>query len=224
MNERKCGCAGCNNKVESRFDGVWYCNKHYLRMYTHGDLECHGRKRTTKLVDDGKPYVEIKTAKGDTILIDRQDIDKAMKCSWCISKAGYPVANIGGRVVKMHRVLLGVESRDVIVDHINGNPLDNRRNNLRLCNVTENARNHGLNRNNTSGIAGVSKTACGKWRARITVNGKEIQLGNYNTIEEAQTVRQEAEFKYYGEFSPKGRNVSKKYSRMPETRVTIWEL
>lgn len=219
--QRQCGCVGCGRKVEARFDGVWYCNMHYLRMYTHGDLEYHGRKRTTKLVDNGDSYVKIITAKGEEILIDKCDIDAAMRCSWCISRTGYPVANIEGRVVKMHRYLLGLLDSKELVDHKNGNPLDNRRENLRVCSFLENARNHGLNKNNTSGVAGVEKTISGRWRARITINRIGIQIGTYDTIEEAQAARQEAERKYYGEFAPNGRNVA---SRTPETRVTLWEV
>lgn len=221
--QRQCGCVGCEKKVEARYDGVWFCNMHYMRMYTHGDLEYHGKKRTTKLVDNDEAYVRIITAKGEEILIDRQDIDKTMKHSWCISKTGYPVANINGRVTKLHRFILGLSVGEGIVDHKNGNPLDNRRENLRVCNAIENARNHGLNKNNISGMAGVSKTASGKWRARITVNRKEVRIGTYDTIVEAMEARREAERKYYGEFAPEGRNISKKYSRTPETRVTLWE-
>ena len=144
--QRQCGCVGCKKKVEARYEGVWYCNMHYLRMYTHGDLEYHGKKRTTKLIDNGESYVKVITARGEEILIDRHDADKAMRHSWCISKTGYPVANISGHVVKMHRYLLDIDSRNILIDHINGNPLDNRRKNLRTCNQVENARNHGLNK------------------------------------------------------------------------------
>ena len=73
----------------------------------------------------------------------------------------------------------------------------------------------------TSVVAGVEKTMSGRWRARITVNRIGIQIGTYDTIEEAQAARQEAERKYYGEFAPNGRNVA---SRTPETRVTLWEV
>ena len=79
-------------------------------------------------------------------------------------------------------------------------------------------------KNNTSGVAGVSKTSSGRWRARITVNRKEIRIGTYDTIEEAIAARKDAEVRYYGEFAPSDRNISKKYSRTPETRVTLWEI
>ena len=210
--QRRCGCTGCAGKVESRFNGVWYCNKHYLRMRAHGDLELHPRQRTTRLIDDGGDAVTIMTASGKEILIDRGDIDKAMRYSWCISKTGYPVARINNRVVKMHRYLLGLTSGDKVVDHINGNPLDNRRANLRVCSTLENAWNIGLKKTNTSGCAGIRKTPNNTYNVRITVNRKEIHVGNYKTLDDAVRARKQAEQTYYGEFAPQG------------MRNTIWEM
>lgn len=82
------------------------------------------------------------------------------------------------------------------IDHINGNTLDNRLKNLRICSHTENMRNR-----KTSGFKGVSKTASGKYRARITVNNKELHLGSFKSKEEAAKAYNEAANKYYGVFA-----------------------
>jgi hypothetical protein len=53
--------------------------------------------------------IQIRTSKGQKILIDPDDFEKCSKYSWCISKTGYAVANIRGKVTKMHRYILGVK-------------------------------------------------------------------------------------------------------------------
>ena len=146
------------------------------------------------------------TSRGGKILIDETDLDKAMRYSWSISKTGYAVANINGKVTKMHRYLLGIDDEDVLTDHINGNGLDNRRSNLRICKQIQNGKNLRLKKNNTSGHAGVRIKPYGRFTARIMVNRKEIWLGSYATFEEAVAARRAGELKYYGEFAPKGRN------------------
>jgi hypothetical protein len=89
----------------------------------------------------------------------------------------------------------------MMVDHINNNPLDNRKCNLRICTRSQNNKNRSLAKNNTSGYTGVTYNKADKvWRVTIYNEGKRIQLGSYKNIEDAITVRQEAEKKYYGEF------------------------
>lgn len=88
-------------------------------------------------------------------------------------------------------------------DHINRNPLDNRRENLRPASQAENTRNRSLSKNNTSEITGVGYVKrLGKWRSRITVNDTHIYLGVYEDKTEAVIARLLAEKKYFGEFAP----------------------
>lgn len=139
-------------------------------------------------------------------MVDAENAEKVKKYSWCISKTGYPIANIGGKVTKLHRFLLGIEKQKEIVDHINGNPLDNRRINLRICTCAENNRNCKLSKNNSTGHTGVSRIkSTGKFRARIMLDRKEIRLGHFDTYEEAVKAREQAEIKYFGEFAPRTR-------------------
>jgi hypothetical protein len=150
----------------------------------------------------------IQTSAGNEILISAEDKEKAMRHSWCLSQTGYPVASIKKRVTKMHRYLLGLERGDKrIVDHINGNRLDNRRENLRICNQSQNGKNIGIKKTNSSGCAGVRITPHGRFNVRITVDRKEIHVGNYKTFDQAVKARKAAENAYYGEYAPKGRNV-----------------
>ena len=85
----------------------------------------------------------------------------------------------------MHRVILNPpEGMDT--DHINRNPLDNRRCNLRISTRTQNNANSKLRVNNTSGRKGVSwdKYRC-IWSASIRIHGKTIHLGRFNELEQA---------------------------------------
>ena len=72
------------------------------------------------------------------------------------------------------------------IDHINENKSDNRILNLRIASRSENMFNRGRNKNNTSGVKGVSFCkATNKWRAQITVDRKGVNIGRFDTQEEA---------------------------------------
>ena len=94
------------------------------------------------------------------------------------------------------------------VDHINGDKLDNRRSvNLRVATHQENQVNrHKLNKNNTSGIRGVSfcprLSPRNPWRVQITVNRKNLHIGLFATVEDAIEARKNAERKHYEEPCP----------------------
>jgi hypothetical protein len=102
----------------------------------------------------------------------------------------------------LHRLLMGFP--DSLIDHRDGNPLNNRRSNLREATSQQNQINrHRLNRNNGSGIRGVHLDAqTGRWRAQITVNRKNIQLGRFAELGEAIAARRAAELEHYGELCP----------------------
>lgn len=88
-------------------------------------------------------------------------------------------------------------------DHVNRNPLDNRRKNLRKATQKENTRNKSKQKNNISGITGVGyMKKLDKWRARITVDDKSIYLGLFENKEDAICTRLKAEKEYFGEFAP----------------------
>ena len=93
----------------------------------------------------------------------------------------------------------------MVVDHINLNPLNNRKSNLRICTKQQNEMNRPTRSHNTSGVTGVSKhKQTNKWRAYIEYNQKYIHLGLFNTKEEAIKARKEAELKYFGKYRYQG--------------------
>jgi hypothetical protein len=168
-------------------------------MYNNGTLE--PQRKSKNKYEIKEDYAELTSKHGEKILIDTQDFECVIKHSWCVSKTGYAVANISGKVTKLHRFLLSV-NKNQIIDHINGNPLDNTRINLRICTNAQNTKNNKLSKNASMPYSGIKITKSNKYKARITVNFKEIHLGCFNTLDEAICARKNAELKYYGEFAP----------------------
>ena len=102
--------------------------------------------------------------------------------------------------VYLHRFISNAPS-DLQVDHINGNRLDNRRENLRLCKNQQN----NFNKKARSGYKGVHKIRDGKWCAQITLNYKCKNIGYFSTAEEAALAYNSAARDLHGEFAYQNR-------------------
>jgi hypothetical protein len=94
-------------------------------------------------------------------------------------------------IVMMHRLILGAP-HGMVVDHINGNGLDNRRCNIRICSQSDNMKNQVIHRINRLGIQGVSR-AKGRYKATITHDGVRAYLGSYTSADLAAAAREGAE-------------------------------
>jgi hypothetical protein len=146
--------------------------------------------------------------KGKEAVIDAEDFDLVSQFSWHCSTNGYACAREKGRrqdprkQVWMHR-LIAQTPEDMFTDHANGDKLDNRKTNLRLCDKQQNAANSKLRSDNTTGYKGVVKVKSG-WRAEIWLNGKHQHIGIYNSIKEAATAYMEAANKHFGEYANGG--------------------
>lgn len=109
----------------------------------------------------------------------------------------------GRKTINMHREILGLSRGDgKMVDHINRDGLDNRRENLRLCTHAQNQRNSQKNKNNTSGYKGVTwDKQRGKWHSQIVVNHVRIRLGFFDDLIKAAQAYDAAARKYHGRFA-----------------------
>jgi HNH endonuclease/AP2 domain len=124
---------------------------------------------------------------------------------WHVGASGYVRGCVQGKVQHLHRII-GVRLLDCrpgeVVDHRDGDKLDNRRSGLRPCLQRFNAANTPKKRNNTSGVVGVSwDRTRQKWLAHIKVQRKFINLGWHAAIESAAAARKTAEAVHFGEFA-----------------------
>jgi len=150
-------------------------------------------------------YVSV-FVKGKEILLDFDVFEKYTKTLYIHSDKtnGYNsvwVFHEGKKVLS--RFIMSVTDKTQYVDHINGNPLDNRRRNLRVVSHQENMMNKKTYKNNTSKIKGVHLNKKGLWVARIQVGNKRIFLGSSKDKSVAEKLRIEAEKKYFGKFDRK---------------------
>lgn len=126
--------------------------------------------------------------------------------SWYEDKDGYLVSsyyfNGTRRFVRFHRIIMHAEPQQC-VDHINKNKADNRKQNLRLCQRSENDRNRTVYSTNTSGVSGVCfDKQRNKWVASITLNRSKIFIGRFDAKEDAIKARLDKEMALFQEFAP----------------------
>lgn len=130
---------------------------------------------------------------GDRFIVDAEDIPLVNKYWWYKkSDADYILRNEkkNGKIThpRLHRYLIGLTDDDVVVDHINRNPLDCRKSNMRIATQTQNCLNKSMRSNNHSGYIGVSfSESYGLYEAKIMLAGNTILIGrSENPVECAQ--------------------------------------
>jgi hypothetical protein len=140
------------------------------------------------------------------ILVDSEDYEKVTSFTWRLQKYNTPgkfrvITGARKTQLYLHHLILPCPT-GYVIDHINGNGLDNRKENLRICTNQENSFNHDISKNNTSGYTGVSlRKKSGKFRAYIHHNRKYNYLGDYITAEKAALAYNAAAIKYFGIFA-----------------------
>lgn len=156
----------------------------------------------------------LKLTKGLETVVDDEDYAELAKHCWSITTGNkkfhyaHRKITVNGMPVylRMHRVIMGLASGDKrIVDHIDGNTLNNCKSNLRITDRAGNRHNSGKQSNGvTSAYIGVHKRSDahgGKYAAQININGKRTWLGSFNTAEEAASAYDKAAKESYGEFA-----------------------
>lgn len=213
-NLRYCVICGSTDHCNKR-DGKIYCRKHYLQLWRYG-------KVIERTIYDGnewvlhEDYAECKTYKKDGSLsgivkVDKDKVDELKQYKiYCRKHRGnkyYAVLTIDGKKTFLHRYLMGLNNvdftYDVTVDHINGDSLDDRLCNLRICKQNENMKN--IKKNGK--IVGVSPSPNkdGRWVARIMHNYKTINLGYFVNYADAVMARLRKEKEICGKYGPNDR-------------------
>lgn len=152
------------------------------------------------------------------ILLDDDDFEKFGVYSWTVekptngstfyAKRKYTYALNKRKSVAMHRDILGITDPTILIDHIDGNGLNNQRGNLRIATHQQNTQNGGKQKNNTTGYKGVSVKRDGNlitYQSSLgirTPNGrKNIYGGRFKTPEEAAIKYNELARIHHGEFA-----------------------
>jgi hypothetical protein len=150
---------------------------------------------------------EVKLTQDKIAIVDDEDYEIVSCHKWCAQKhrntyyAGtYLYAEGNKKYIHMHRLLMDAK-KGQIVDHVNENGLDNRRDNLRFATNSQNLHNSSRTRG-TSKYRGVYlRKGTSRWHSQIKVNNKRIHLGYFDTEIDAAKAHDQAALKYLGEFA-----------------------
>lgn len=208
-----CSVENCNKE----YFGLGYCIKHYKQFKKYGKIPKRTRRDSNEfIINDDVCWV---------ILYDKNNIEKARakfrtiyydfisnpRLKWHLHNYGYVDAlwtdeNNFTQHTFLHEAIIQLSGQEVPdgyeIDHKDGNKLNCLDENLRICSHSQNGQNRGKNKNNTSGYKGVTwDRACQKWHARVTINNKEINLGNFKEVEDAARAYNVAAIKHFGEFA-----------------------
>jgi maltodextrin utilization protein YvdJ len=153
---------------------------------------------------------KIELSQGYYTLVDDEDFEYINQFKWnvrIVKNTQYAKRSdrlSSPKTIQMHREIMRCPE-NMMVDHINGNGLDNRKENLRICTRSNNLMNSKKpNMKTTSKYKGVNKIKNAKkkkWRAEIRLNRQAIQLGSFETEELAAIAYNEGALKYFGEFA-----------------------
>jgi ribosomal protein L16/L10AE len=154
-------------------------------------------------------FREIELTRGEVAIVNDGDYEHLAQWSWFCTppngtrehKYAARMSKGQGELILMHRQIMQPDDGKV-VDHISGDGLDNRRENLRICSHKENIRAQQPQRRGTSKYRGVCwKTAREKWEAQIKVDGDNKYLGRYKDEEQAAKAYNKAAKKHFGEYA-----------------------
>ena len=203
----KCEICGRESFKKIRYGGYTLCSKHMHQLHKHGKFLDNNLRTNNDLNDyeiksDGVYFnlYNQKTNKVGEFIIDFDDIEKIKYHKWRLSHShvvtGLPAKGTQRDLshVVLDIVIKDFEEKNIVVDHINGNPLDNRKSNLRICPQSENVLNKSFMSNNTSGFIGVCyRKDRNYYDPEIKIGGKRKHLGCCKNLKEAVYARYVAE-------------------------------
>lgn len=212
----KCEICGRESNNCCRIDNMILCSKHYHQYHNYGkflDNIPRTIKDLNEYIINGDEvtfslYDEVTSEKIGEFTIDLEDLPKFKYHKWRVSHnhvvtglpskgtqrdASWTALDLDNRVVK-----------GVVVDHIDGNPYNNKKSNLRVCQQKENIINRSFMSNNTSGFIGVSyRKDKNRFDPDISKNFVRCHLGHCKILEEAVYKRYFAEKLIFGDFANK---------------------
>lgn len=220
-------CTICGRETNRTYNLHGYknvCSKHMHQIMKYG----HPLDSISRTNSDLNDYVtdgitatfniyNQKNEKISEFIIDFEDLEKVKYHKWRLSHS-HVVTGLPARGTQrdLSHIILNLSleklrEENVVVDHINGNPLDNRKVNLRICSQGKNILNKSFTSNNTSGFIGVSyRRDRNKYDPEIRFNGNRCHLGYTTTLEEAVYKRYIAEELVFKDFVNQKEHLRKK--------------
>lgn len=197
---RICEIEWCNEK----HDAKGYCSRHYKQMKRHGKILNRTIYDPNEIIIIGDiaeiVLYDINNKEKARAIIDVDDIGKIKKYKWCL-RGNYVVTNYLEGFLCLHHII-GGDPKNKFSDHKDRNPLNNRKNNLRLASQSQNLMNRPMQSNNKSGFKGVHWSNRSKrWISKIKANCKEIYIGSFIEKIDAAIAYNKAALKYHGEFA-----------------------
>ena len=223
----KCEICGRKTLKKIQLGGYILCSKHMHQLHKYGKFLDNIPRTNNDLNDyiiDKKNNITTfslynqKNIKNGEFIIDLEDLDKVKYHKWRLSYCtkcpncshvitGLPSKGTQKDLSWIIMDYIPEKSKNEAIDHINNNPLDNRKSNLRICKQGENTLNKSFMSNNTSGFIGVSYTSKkNRYDPEIRLNGKRCHLGYTRTLEDAVYKRWYAKKILFGEFSNEQQN------------------
>jgi hypothetical protein len=132
--------------------------------------------------------------------VDDEDYEYLSQYKWSVTSRGYACRNSMGKLVLMHRVIMGDSNMDI--DHVDGDRLNNQKSNLRFATRSQNMANSRPHKSSSSKYKGVTWDRYGgKWKAAIMHHGKNYHIGRYSDELEAARAYNEKARELFGEYA-----------------------
>lgn len=201
----KCTCGFCDEVIRDVDAGNLLVGKSNGCGRKHRSKNGKNNKRTNTYILNGEYGIGC-TRCGYEFYFDLEDYDRIKDYCWHKHKDGYLRTRIdvvdGKNVyILLHNLIKEKLNKENNIDHINGKPYDNRKENLRECSHCQNMKNVKLSISNKSGVKGVHySTREEKWKAYITHDNEKIHLGTFINKEDAIAARINKEKELFGEY------------------------
>jgi hypothetical protein len=148
---------------------------------------------------------QIELFSGDVAVVDDEDWDRLRDLKWFVIRdlaTNYAYTRINRKAVKLHRLIMGVTDPKIQVDHLDGDGLNNRKENLRIATGHQNQGNRRKLKPASSRFKGVCfNKRTKKWKAQIKRHGKKVHLGTFSDEIAAAQAYDIAAIEYFGAFA-----------------------
>lgn len=196
----KCKLKECEKK--SRCNG--YCTRHDQQLKRTGRVWMYNQKTKNEVITEKSiSRIILKDIEGNTTgetIIDTIEFEKVTKYKWCFD-GRYAISTTVRPYLRLHSLILG-KKKGFEIDHINRNPLDNRKENLRFVTKTQNQANKTTSKKSSSKYKGVSwNKKDQQWVVFISIKGKSKYLGMSKDEKTAAEKYNQAAKELFGEYA-----------------------